>query len=139
MSILSEYQKTECLSDINGFNNPAELSGKNAWIQQILHLLFLKKGSYPSNPDLGIGLQTYDYTFIDNAIPKLQDEIVNQIRTYFPDMPFDSVTLIAQDHPVKKEKILIIAVNFTTYSAGIETAVVASTVSSSKIDFAVSF
>lgn len=135
---LMEYQKSECLLGINSFQEPSELSGKRAWITQIQHLLFLKKGTYPSNPEMGVGLQLYDYAFIDDAIPKLQDEITEQIRTYFPDMPFDSVTIFTQEHTSRREKILIIVVNFTDDSSNIETVVVASTATSSRIDFDIS-
>lgn len=135
---LMEYQKSECLLGINSFQEPSELSGKYAWIKQIEHLLFLKKGTFPSNPQLGVGLQTYDYAFIDDAIPKLQDEITEQVRTYFPDMPFDSVTIITQDHPSRREKILILVINFKDDLANVETAVVASTSSSTRLDFDVS-
>ena len=139
MASLLDYQKIECLLDVNIFDKPTELVGKEAWIQQIQHLLFLKKGTYPSNPELGIGIQTYDYAFIDDVISKLRDEITDQVRTYFPDMPFDSVVLVPRDHPTRREKILIMIFNFATDASNIETVVVASSVSNSRIDFEVSF
>jgi hypothetical protein len=138
MGTLLEYQKAECLLNIDSFDEPAKLSHKRAWVQQIQHLLFMKKGTYPSNPELGIGLQNYDYAFIDDAIPKLRDDITEQIRTYFPDMPFDSVTLISQNHSSKKEKILVMVFNFSNNASNNESVVVASTKTSSRIDFEIS-
>ena len=135
---LQEYQKTEMLLGLNSFQEQSELSGKLAWIKEILHLIFMKKGTYPTNPTLGIDLPSYDFAFIDDAKTKLQTEITEQVRTYFPDIPFDSVSLITQDHPSKREKILIIVINFADKSSNIDTVVVATTNSQSRIDFDIS-
>lgn len=133
-----ESQKYESVLGLDDFQEPVKLSGKQAWCELIQHLLFLKKGTYPSDPNMGVELQKYDYTFIDETIPKLQDEITDQIRTYYPDMPFQSATLFSKQHPTRHEKILIIVLQFND-SLGTDTAVIASTKTASRIDFDISF
>jgi len=133
-----ESQKYENVLAIDNFQEPLKLSGKYAWCELIQHLLFLRKGTYPSDPNMGIELQKYDYNFIDTAISKLQDEINDQIRTYYPDMPFQSATLFSKPHPTRQEKILIIILQFND-SLGTDSVVIASTKTSSRIDFDISF
>lgn len=130
-----ESQKKELLLGLNSFDKPAEVIGKNAWIKLITHLLFLKKGTYPSNPLIGIGIQQYEFSFMDDTITLLQSEILEQARIYLPDVPLDSVVVDSTE--VEGKKILLIIITFID-DGNIDTAVVATAVSQNIIDFEVS-
>lgn len=130
-----ESNKKELVLGLNSFNAPAELTGKNAWINLILHLMFIKKGTYPSNPIIGIGIQTYDYQFIKDVIVKLQDDITNQVKTFLPEIPLDSVVVDTTE--VSGKVILLIIITFTI-DGTTDVAVVASQTSNNIIDFEVS-
>lgn len=129
-----ESNKKECVLGINSFDKPTELLGKNAWVQLVLNLLFLKKGTYPSIPEMGIGIQFYEYEFIDDVKSKLEVEIKEQINKYLPDVPMDSVILSTTE--VNGNTILIIAITFVVNGA-VDSAVIASASSPNIIDFAV--
>ena len=73
-----ECNKVEPSLEINSFDKPKELSGVTAWSQLILNLLFLKPGTYPSMPEMGIGIETYQYDYLDETITELQAAIINQ-------------------------------------------------------------
>ncbi len=131
-----ESSKKELSLGINVFNKPTELSGPNAWSQLILNLLFLRPGTYPSQPSMGIGIQDYDYEFLDAAITKLDTEINSQIRIYLPDIPLDGVSV--QSTIYNGKTILMIVIQLVV-NGGIVTSVVASEVSNKIIDFDVSW
>lgn len=131
-----DVAKKELSLSINSFNEPTELVGKNAWIKLVLHLLYINKGTYPSNPDLGIGINTYDFTFMDDAIERLQTELTDQTRTYLQDIPINSIEVDTAELSSGKKALLII-ITFVD-DGRYDTAVVASALSTTMIDFEVS-
>ena len=117
-----ESSKTETSLQINSFDKPTELNDVAAWSQLMLNLLFLKPGTYPSMPDMGIGIEQYQYEFLDDAIDELSAKIITQQQTYLPDIPLDNIQVSKYDnngHPT-----LIILMNFTT-SAGSQSSAIA--------------
>jgi hypothetical protein len=130
-----ESEKSETLLSLNAFNNPAEVSGVDAWVKLVIHIMYIIKGTYPSNPDIGIGIQLLDYQFMDNVIDSLPTDILNQVRKYLPDVPLESVNATTED--INGKKVLEIVLVFN--DDGTQTPVViASTTSSSALDFEVS-
>jgi len=126
-----ESDKKEVMLSINSFNSPAEVSNKEAWIKLILHLLFLKKGSYPSNPNIGIDIRQYDYQFIDNILTTLPSDIMEQTRLFLPDIPLESV--IVETTEVGGKVILLIILTFVD-----DNVVIATSVANNIIDFEIS-
>jgi len=127
-----ESDKKEIQLSLNSFNVPSQNTGIKAWIQLVTQLLFLRKGTYQSDPNMGVGFQDYEFTEIDNTINELTNSITEQIRTYLPDIPFDSVTIerLDDNHP----NVLLVMLNFTTT----ETAVIAADINNiDNINFAV--
>lgn len=132
----AEFTKKELLLDINLFNKPAEIIGKDAWAKLAINLLFLRKGTYPSSPNMGIGIQDYEYEFVDTAILRLNEEILNQFRTYLPDLPLEDVKVSSTEY--NGQSILIIGLIFND-NGNIETTAVAATISNKLIDFEISW
>lgn len=105
-----ECLKKELSLEINSFDKPKELDHVNAWSQLLLNLIFLKPGTYPSIPNMGVGIEDYQYDFLEEAVAELSAKIVEQQKMYLPDVPLKgvNVTNIEQDgHP-----ILIIQLSF---------------------------
>lgn len=117
-----ESNKKELQFNINSFNLPAESSGPKAWIRLVINLLFLIKGTYISEPDMGIGIQNYEYYILDDLKDEIEGEITNQIRTYLPDIPFNSVTVGEMNDNIVNALLLIF--NFVDDGSS-ETVVVA--------------
>ena len=105
-----ESNKRELQLSINSFDNPTELSDVKAWSQLILQLLFLEPGTYPSIPEMGIGIEKYQYDFIDEVVSELSAAILNQQQTYLKDIPLTSVQVAPAT--VNKETILLIQLTF---------------------------
>ena len=130
-----EYQKKELMLGINNFNKPAEKSGINAWATLISRLLFLQKGSYPSDPEMGIELQQYDYALLDDYLTdEIQSLITDQVRTYLPDIPFEACSVEIKTLNNGTD-VLLVTLAFTMPNNETEIAVVASTNSNSRFNF----
>ncbi len=130
-----ESNKKELILGLNSFDKAAEASGKEAWIRLIIYLFFINKGSYPSNPNIGIGIRQYDYEFMDTALDVLPSEIMEQVRLFLPDIPLESVNVTSD--MVAGKKILVIILEFVDDTIN-DTAVIAAMISQNIIDFEVS-
>lgn len=130
-----ESNKKELILGLNSFDKAAEASGKEAWILLIIYLFFINKGSYPSNPNIGIGIRQYDYEFMDTALDVLPSEIMEQVRLFLPDIPLESVNVTSD--MVAGKKILVIILEFVDDTIN-DTAVIAAMISQNIIDFEVS-
>jgi len=108
---LMESQKKELSLSLNSFGEPLELSGKKAWISQIVGLIMLEPGTYPSNPLIGVGLKKYEFEVLDSNLSRLRDLISSQIKTYLPDIPFSDVTMGTQDHNGKPILVFLFEFN----------------------------
>lgn len=107
----SEYRKRELTLGLNVFDNPTELIGKEAWTRLVVGLLFMRKGTYPSVPNMGIGIQDYEYEFMDTAILSLNVEIPAQVQTYLPDVPLTAVQVDSME--IEGREVLVIGLTFT--------------------------
>lgn len=135
MSYRLESEKTELVLGINSFNKPAEKSGPEAWCKLITTLLFMKKGTYPTDPDMGCEIQQYEFEFIDDVIDKIESSITEQVRKYLNDIPFDSVT-VSKSTSDSGKPIILIVLEFT-YNSKSDVAVVAAEKTDNLINFEV--
>ena len=127
-----EATKIELLLEVNSFNKPAEVQGKNDWTRLIKNLLFLEPGTYPSVPEMGLNIQGYDYEYMDETVSSLPEKIRSQVSTYLPDIPLQDVS--AQSVDVDGRKVLLVVLSF--YDNGnVEHSAIASVVSEKILDF----
>lgn len=118
-----EYNKIEPVLEIDSFDKPKELSNVAAWSQLILNLLFLRPGTYPSLPEMGIGLDQYQYDFVDDAIAELNSAITSQQQKYLPDIPLEQVNVSKVEQ--NGLQILVIQMYFRGTNGQIESSAVA--------------
>ena len=132
-----ESNKAETTLEINSFDKPKELSGLAAWSQLMLNLIFLKPGTYPSIPQMGIGIENYQYEFMDDTIAELSAAITSQQQTYLPEVPLAGVQIgkvIQNGQP-----ILIIQMLFNDASGTVSSAIAINTTKRNFLDFEVSW
>ena len=132
-----ESNKTEKTLEINSFDKPKELTGLAAWSQLMLNLIFLKPGSYPSIPEMGVGIENYQYDFIDDAIAELSAVIVNQQQKYLPDVPLSGVQIGKVEQ--NGQQILVIQMLFNDELGTVSSAVAINTSKRNFLDFEVSW
>lgn len=105
---------TEHALSVNDFGQPLVLTDQDAIAVKLIELLLLKPGTYPTRPNMGVGLvENYRYTFFDQ-LEELQSEIEDQIRTYLPEFQTTDVTLSANE--LTKELLITITVEGLTYA-----------------------
>lgn len=132
-----ESSKSEALLEINSFDKPKEVSDVAAWSQLMLNLIFLKPGTYPSMPLMGVGIENYQYEFVDEAIEELTAAITSQQQTYLPDVPLSAVQISKVDQ--NGTPILIIQLFFNTENGTSGSAIAINTSKRNFLDFEVSW
>lgn len=135
-----ESNKKELQLSINSFDNPTELTGIKAWSQLMLQLIFMEPGTYPSLPDMGVGIESYQYDFMDDILSQLSAKIIQQQRDYLSDIPLTAVTI--EPRTVNGETIMLIQLSFDLGRQGEGTSVIAVNASPSSrhfLDFDVSW
>lgn len=131
-----DSEKVELILGLNSFNQPAEASGENAWIKLITNLLFMKKGTYPSDPDMGGELYKYEYAFIDDVVDEIRSTVMTQVQTYLPDIPLAGCNVTSQTIN-SGQAVLLINLIFQFSENEFDTVVVAAENSNNQINFAV--
>lgn len=131
-----EANKKELGLSTNVFNKATEYQGKTAWFQLILNLIFLRPGTYPSIPNMGVGLQDYEYEYIDDVKDNIRNKIEEQINLFLPDVPLTSVEVTSVEYEGKT--ILLIVISLED-NGQIVTGAVASEVTNRLIDFEISW
>lgn len=131
-----EYEKKELGLNTNAFGKAVEYKGKKAWFQLILNLLFLRPGTYPSIPTMGIGIQDYEYEAIDDVKDNIQMKIQDQIKAFLPDIPLDSVEIDTVDY--NGQAILLITINLID-NGQIVTGAIASETTNKLVNFEISW
>jgi len=108
MADKQESDKTEQALEINTFNEPLELSGPNAWARLISNLVFMSPGTIPTDPEMGCEIQKYEFSFIDDVKEEIEEKITDQVRTYFPDIPLQEITVTSEENSTGRNILLII-------------------------------
>jgi hypothetical protein len=104
--------------DIDEFNHPKVYKGSDAVVSKLIELALLKPGTYPTRPNMGLGLiERYRYTS-DLDLEKLKTEYQEQIQTYLPDLASAEVDIIEKERVIK----FYIAINQITYTLILDTA-----------------
>lgn len=70
---------------INRFNQPQIYKNEESEYINIIYLILLKKGTFQSHPDMGVGLrERYRYNNSSSLEYDLSNDIARQINTYLP-------------------------------------------------------
>ena len=131
-----EASKKELVLGVNVLNKPGERIGPVAWAQLILQLIFLRPGTYPSQPGMGVGIQDYDYEFVEVAVEKLNSIIPAQVAMYLSDIPVDSIIVSSFEYAGRQ--IMMIQINLIDNGA-VVTQVIATEIKNKIIDFDISW
>lgn len=111
MAERQESEKTEQVLGINAFNEPLEKSGPNAWAQLVATIAFMTPGTMPTDPEMGCNIQKYQFSFIDDKRDEIEQSITDQVRTYLPDIPLESVEITTRTLE-KGNTVLMIILTF---------------------------
>lgn len=134
---ISEANKKELTLSLNTYKQPAELQGPAAWARLIVNLVWMRKGSYPSCPEMGVDIVSYDYDFFDSMQQKVQYELVTQVHQYYPEIPFSDCQITKEIVPGYAQPVVYMLLTFY-YDGANNSVVVASTESNNIIDFGIS-
>ena len=119
---MREEQKSELTFVINEFQKPLELTKFQAWTQQILTILLMEPGSFPSIPTLGCGLNYQMFKTVDYLNSSFSRKAASQIEEYLGEIPFDSISFSEYSEDAS---VIILYIKFTETASTIKTVVVA--------------
>lgn len=136
--IYDEGQKKELSFNINAYSKPMEYSGKGAWTRQILNIIFMTPGTFPSAPEIGLGL-TMD-TYMDTVWFKenFPAQVKEQVSRYFPEIPFDRLIPKIADVPDSNDIVVKFGLIFNEDSDSMEVVTVAAQKVHNMINFEIS-
>lgn len=104
---------TELAFELNGFREQKVHIDDDAYVTLIHRLLKMRKGTYPSIPDMGVGISTYRFMDIDKLIAgELQEVIRDQLSTYIPQLPVENIEIYKGRY--KNDFILYIDITIRT-------------------------
>lgn len=82
---MAKVFKGELVLEKSSFNTMTIREDKTALAQVIQNLLFIEKGTYPNQPELGIGIENYLFEKMDKSTcSTLGDNIKEQIEKFAP-------------------------------------------------------
>lgn len=92
---------------VNNFNKPKMFSESETLVNNLLMLLFMRPGSYPSLPNLGIDIEQYLYMFFDEInTEKIKYDIAAQCVQFLDAV--EAGSLDVQKILYKKKPLLLI-------------------------------
>lgn len=135
------YTKAELTLEINSFGKPLELSGIKAWTRNILRILFMEKGTMPSDPQMGCNITRELYHDIQSLKGTIRSQAESQIRQYLPDIPFLALEVYSEDElvPDGNPNIVYYMIVFQESANKVKTVTVATKVTHKVIDFEIRF
>jgi phage baseplate assembly protein W len=90
----TEHKIADLDFSLNGFREQKVIYDGEAYAQMIKRLLLMRKGTYPSIPDMGIGISTYRFQDIDQlAAGRLSSDIRAQLLAYIPGLPLETIDI----------------------------------------------
>ena len=77
---------------LDDFHNQKVLRGADAYARLIQRLLFMRKGTYPTIPDMGIDISSYRFADLDVlSAGDLKNTIQQQCDTYIEHVPIQDI------------------------------------------------
>jgi hypothetical protein len=104
---------TEAFLGIDEFNHPKVYTDQHATYILLIRLILLEPGTYPTRPNMGVGLVSRYRFAIEDKIEQLQSDIEDQIREYLPEFQATNVTV--SYNSITKEVNIHITVDDYTY------------------------
>lgn len=94
---------------LNNFNEPKILNETESIVNDILNLLFMRPGQFPSLPYLGIDISQYLYQFYDEIDTKqIKSKIASQCSEFLPYVnsgELDVIKTVMKNQPVLLIKV----------------------------------
>lgn len=102
----------DVLFQMSDYNVPLIVNGPDAWVHNILDLLFLEKGTFSDSPDLGLDLNSITYMDVESTVNYVTEELNRQVSVYMPDVPMTNLTVTTKP-TASDETVLNILISFS--------------------------
>jgi hypothetical protein len=115
--------RAELCFAVDNYNKPKVLQGIDAKTSRFLKLLYMKPGTIPSSPNMGVNITSYKFNFMnDDLTIQLKVKIEEQVSQYLPELnisdmiitPYKGYLIVAveeYDDVTKKTKNIGLLIN----------------------------
>lgn len=111
--ILQMWFPNELTLNRSEFNRLDQRTDKIALAQTIQNLLIIKKGTYPNQPELGIGIEEYMFELAsEDVIRDLEFAIDEQIKKFIP-TNYNIEFEVDTDSQYSKKGLSVLSITFT--------------------------
>lgn len=105
---------------IDNFNKPKTLNESQTLVNNILMLLFMKPGTYPSLPKLGIYIQQYLYMFFDEInVDVIKAKIAAQCEEFLPNIQDGTLDVLKTTKDGKPVLLVVLPVRIDDELTGL--------------------
>lgn len=95
---MAEKFKSELLLEENNFHLMEQYTDKFALAKVIQNILIMEKGTYPNQPELGVGIEDWLFEFLSNEkAMELNNIIKQQISRFIPTTYDVNLTIQSKD------------------------------------------
>jgi hypothetical protein len=88
----NKQEITELDFDFDNFHKQKVLKGTQAYARLLMRLIRKRKGTNPSDPEMGIDLDSYRFSEINSVATTLCNEIRRQATKYIPMLTIESIS-----------------------------------------------
>lgn len=111
--ILQMWFPNELTLNRSEFNRLDQRTDKISLAQTIQNLLIIKKGTYPNQPELGIGIEEYMFELAsEDVIRDLEYAIDEQIKKFIP-TNYNIEFEVDTDNQYSKKGLSVLSITFT--------------------------
>ena len=108
-----QFFRKELLLEIDEYTQPAHRDELVALAQTIQNLIIIEKGTYPNDPNFGVGIGRYIFELMDEqTVSEIRTEIERQVNKYiFHDKVAVAISLTPVKLPIQNSNTLKISVS----------------------------
>lgn len=108
---------------VNNFNEPKMFNESETLVNNLLMLLFMKPGSYPSLPNLGIDIEQYLYIFFDEInVEKIKYDIAAQCVQFLDSVEAGTLDVRKIIHNKRPLLLIVLPVRIEEKMTGLKLA-----------------
>lgn len=93
MAIKYPPSAKDTVMSLDNYRSPTILNGADAWVRDIINILFIEKGTYSDTPDLGIDIESLTYIDDDTLVSYVNNELHKQTKLYLSNIPISKITV----------------------------------------------
>jgi len=108
-AISNSIFKKELVLDRNVYNKPDDRKELQSYAQMLQNLIFYEPNTFPNQPSMGIGIENYEFEFLDDeTLTQLESKINSQAEQFLPSVYNINIKVSTVDVNNNSNKVILI-------------------------------